>query len=48
MLPNPQENGDLVTFTEDILNRKLHFFCSDCATILKGEEQDANKGREKY
>ena len=24
----PQETGDLVTFTEEILNRKLHFLCS--------------------
>ena len=23
MLPNPQETADLVTFTEEILNRKL-------------------------
>ena len=23
---NPQENADLVTFTEEILNGKLHFF----------------------
>ena len=26
MRPNPQENADLVTFTEEILNGKLHFF----------------------
>ena len=26
MLPNPQEKADLVTFTEEILNGKLHFF----------------------
>ena len=25
MGPNPQETADLVTFTEEILNRKLHF-----------------------
>ena len=25
MWPNPQETADLVTFTEEILNRKLHF-----------------------
>ena len=25
MRPNPQENADLVTFTEEILNGKLHF-----------------------
>ena len=25
MWPNPQETADFVTFTEEILNRKLHF-----------------------
>ena len=29
MWPNPQETADLVTFTEETLNRKLHFLCSD-------------------
>ena len=28
MWPNPQENVDLVTFTEEILNGKFHFLCS--------------------
>ena len=28
MRPNPQENADLLTFTEEILNRKLHFLSS--------------------
>ena len=28
MGPNPQLPTDLVTFPEEILNRKLHFFCS--------------------
>ena len=28
MSPNPQEPADLVTFTEEILNAKLHFLCS--------------------
>ena len=28
MLTNPQETVDLVTFTEQILKGKLHFFCS--------------------
>ena len=28
MLPNTQENVDLVTFTEEFLNEKLHFLCS--------------------
>ena len=30
MLPNPQETADLVTFTEEILNGKLHFFVQCC------------------
>ena len=29
MWPNPQESADLVTFTEETLNGKLHFLCSD-------------------
>ena len=29
MWSNPQETADLVTFTEEIFNRKLHFLCSD-------------------
>ena len=29
MGPNPQETADLVTFTEKILNGKLHFLCSE-------------------
>ena len=28
MWPNPQKTADLVTFTEEILNGKLHFLCS--------------------
>ena len=28
MGPNQQETADLVTFTEEILNGKLHFLCS--------------------
>ena len=26
MRPNPQETADLIIFTEEILNGKLHFF----------------------
>ena len=29
MWPNPQETTDLVTFTEEILNGKLHLLCSE-------------------
>ena len=35
MWPNPQETGDLVTFTKEILNKKLHFLCSACAEIYE-------------
>ena len=28
MWSNPQETAHLVTFTEEIFNRKLHFLCS--------------------
>ena len=28
MSPNPQETADLITFTEEILNGKLHSFCA--------------------
>ena len=28
MWPNPQETADLVTFTEEIVYGKLHFFCA--------------------
>ena len=29
MRPNSQETADLITFTEKILNGKLHFLCSE-------------------
>ena len=29
MRSNPQETADLVTFTDEILNGKLHFLCSE-------------------
>ena len=35
MWPNPQETSDLVTFTEEILNGKLHFLCSDYEKRVK-------------
>ena len=28
MWPHPQETADLVTFTEEVLDGKLHFLCS--------------------
>ena len=33
--PNPEETSDLVTFTEEILNGKLHFLCSVCCNIFR-------------
>ena len=29
MSPNPEKTADLVTFTEEILDGKLHFLCRD-------------------
>ena len=34
MWPNPQVPADLVTFTEEIINGKLHFLCSVGGGIL--------------
>ena len=34
MRPNPQETVDLVTFTEEILNGKLHFYAVINAFLL--------------
>ena len=34
MWPNLQKTVDLVTFTEEILNRKLHFLCSEILVDL--------------
>ena len=36
MWPNPQFPEDLVTFTEEILNGKLHFLCSDGLEGIQG------------
>ena len=33
MWPNPQVTTDLVTFTEEILNRNLHFLSSGIAML---------------
>ena len=35
MGPNPQKTADLVTFTEEILNGKLHLLCSESMLIFK-------------
>ena len=34
MWPNPQENVNLVTFTEKILDGKLYFLCNEKAVCL--------------
>ena len=34
MWPNSQFSADLVTFTEEILNGKLHFLCSNTFLFL--------------
>ena len=36
MWPKPQETADLVTFTEEILNGKVHFLCSAVWLVVKG------------
>ena len=42
MWPNLQETADLVTFTEEILNAKLHFLCN-ANTTLKFKTQEILK-----
>ena len=44
MWPNPQFPADLVTFTEEILNGKLHFLCSENSKGL----QDATLKGHRY
>ena len=34
MWPNPQETAELITFTEEIFNGKLHFLCSIKEIVL--------------
>ena len=36
---NPQETADLVIFTEEILNGKLHFLCNDREIYREGKHQ---------
>ena len=35
MLPNPKETADLVKFTEQIFDRKLHFFVQCLVSIME-------------
>ena len=37
MWSSPQETSDLVTFTEGILDGKLHYLCSVCGTKHKAK-----------
>ena len=37
MWPNPQFPADLVTITEEILNGKLHFLCSDISIASQSQ-----------
>ena len=43
MWPNPQEAADLPTFTEEILNGKLHFLCSGCSSKENGLHEKSNR-----
>ena len=38
MWPNPQQAADLVTLTEEILNRKLHFLSSGCTKDIQNHD----------
>ena len=40
----PQETADMVTFTEEILNGKLHFLCSvSCICIISKKKRSKRK-----
>ena len=39
MWPNSQKTEDLVSFTEEILNEKLHFLCGDQQKVLSTDHQ---------
>ena len=43
MWPNPQSPADLVTFTEEILNGKLQFLCSDSRPVSYTKNETAVK-----
>ena len=42
MWPNPKETADLVTFTEEVLNGKLHFSHSDRSSVKSCPENLAS------
>ena len=41
MWPNPQFIADLVTFTQEILNGKLHFLCSESQSAINTLSQNS-------
>ena len=43
MWPNPQIPVDLIAFTEEILNGKLHFLCSDAYYLTQSKLTSKNK-----
>ena len=45
MWPNLQKTVDLVTFTEEILNGKLHFLCSVILTCIAYQSELFIAGR---
>ena len=47
MRPNPQETADLVTFTEEILNGKLHFLCS-VSTLSPHKTKTQTRNKTKF
>ena len=51
MRPNPKETAELVTFTEEILNGKLHFLRSALlcrGTVVKEKKQSIVNVSENY
>ena len=42
MRPNLKETADLVTFTEEIVNGKLHFLCSDVDHKARVRQDEIN------
>ena len=46
MWPNPQFSADLVTFTEEILNGKLHFFVQWLLSKLNVNHKKSKKKTE--
>ena len=44
MRSNPQETADLVTFTEKILDGKLHFLCSVSKSSVSRELAVSDQG----